>query len=371
MDLIEKLTEISDSIPNKMEYIQTEESTKNAFIMPFISALGYDVFDPSEVVPEFTADIGTKKGEKVDYAIIIDGVPTILIECKNCHSDLYSEHASQLYRYFLVTPAKFAILTNGIIYSFYTDIDENNKMDSKPFLEIDLSNINEQQVIELNKFTKSSFDLDNITTAANELKYKNEIKKVIREQLNNPSDEFIRFFGKRVYKGVLTQNVKEQFLPLIKSSFTEYIKEQIDKRLKTALHVAEIKDEEHYEDKEIFDDSEILEKQGNYNYRNSKISSFYFKGVEYKTSSWINLLLEISNLMLKEHKSKFNKVLELKGHKRPYFTRNPDDLRHSKLINGTDIYIETNLSANSIVSVSKKIIELFGYNESDLKINNK
>lgn len=91
----------------------TEEATKNALIMPMLKTLGYDVFDPSIVIPEFTADFGVKKGEKVDYAIRIGGEIQILVECKPVHSDLASVHASQLYRYYSVTKARFGILTNG------------------------------------------------------------------------------------------------------------------------------------------------------------------------------------------------------------------------------------------------------------------
>lgn len=96
--------------------------------MPFISALGYDVFNPTEVIPEFTADIGIKKGEKVDYAVKKDDQVILLFECKWCGADLSKDHASQLHRYFSVTEARFSILTNGIEYRFYSDIDEPNKI---------------------------------------------------------------------------------------------------------------------------------------------------------------------------------------------------------------------------------------------------
>ncbi len=78
MDFIDRIRDLSTRIPKQLEHIQTEEATKNALIMPFISALGYNVFDPTEVVPEFTADVGIKKGEKVDYAIHLDGKPIML-----------------------------------------------------------------------------------------------------------------------------------------------------------------------------------------------------------------------------------------------------------------------------------------------------
>ncbi len=103
--------------------------------MPFIQTLGYDVFNPFEVMPEFTCDIGTKKGEKIDYAIMKDGNPVILIECKHWNQEL-TLYDNQLLRYFHVSTAKFGILTNGIVYKFYTDLEHENKMDEKPFLEV-------------------------------------------------------------------------------------------------------------------------------------------------------------------------------------------------------------------------------------------
>ena len=114
MDFIEQLHALSAKVQKQKDTIQTEEATKNAFILPFISALGYDVFDPCEVVPEFTADVGIKKGEKADYAIFHDGKVIVLLECKKCGTDLSSCHASQLYRYFSVTEARIAILCDGI-----------------------------------------------------------------------------------------------------------------------------------------------------------------------------------------------------------------------------------------------------------------
>lgn len=141
--------------------MQTEEATKTALVMPFLQLLGYDVFDPIEVMPEFNCDIGTKKGEKIDYAIFKDEKPIILIECKHWQQDL-NLHDNQLLRYFHVSNAKFGVLTNGIVYRFYTDLENPNKMDEKPFLEVNLSDYRGIQIEELKKFHKTYFDLDNI-----------------------------------------------------------------------------------------------------------------------------------------------------------------------------------------------------------------
>lgn len=235
MDFIDKIRDLAVRIPKQLEYIQTEEATKNALIMPFIAALGYNVFDPTEVTPELTADVGIKKGEKVDYAILRDGKPVILFECKHHTADLGKVHASQLYRYFSVTEARFGVLTNGIIYWFYTDLEAPNKMDSKPFFEFSLLDLRETAIEPLKKFTKSSFDVNNILTSASELKYTREIRRILLDLMQEPSDEFTKSIVAQVYVGRVTHVVREQFAHLIRQAFKQIVSDQISERLKTAL----------------------------------------------------------------------------------------------------------------------------------------
>lgn len=236
MEFVERLNAMAAKVNQLASSIQTEEATKTAFIMPFIhSVLGYDVFDPSEVVPEYVCDIGTKKGEKIDYAILKDGEIQILIETKKIGEPLNINHASQLFRYFHVTTARISILTNGRHYRFFTDLDAPNKMDEKPFLEIDLLDIDEHVIPELQKLTKSAFDVDSIINAAGELKYVGQIKRVIASQFSQPDDDFIKFFASRVYDGVITQKVREQFSLLTRKAASQFLNDQINDRLKSAM----------------------------------------------------------------------------------------------------------------------------------------
>jgi hypothetical protein len=235
MDLVDKLRELANRMPRQLEFIQTEEATKSALVMPFIAALGYNVFDPSEVTPELNADIGIKKGEKVDYAILKDGKPIMLFECKHHAADLAHAHASQLYRYFSVTDARFGVLTNGITYWFFTDMDAPNKMDAKPFFEFNLRDMRDDHVNELKKFSKSAFDLNNILTTANELKYTREIARLLAEQMREPSEEFVKIVVSHVYSGRMTQPIREQFGQYIRQAFAQIVNDRITERLKTAL----------------------------------------------------------------------------------------------------------------------------------------
>ena len=195
MDLIDKLKAIGERIAKMKEQVETEEATKNAFIMPFISALGFDVFNPTEVKPKFIADIGTKKGEKVDYCILKEGAPIILIECKHWKENL-SHHNAQLRRYFNVANARFAILTNGINYLFFTDLDAQNKMDKKPFLEFNLEKVPEQDSQELKRFQKENFDEAAIINIASDLKNSKQIKELLSNELKTPSEDFIKHFDR-------------------------------------------------------------------------------------------------------------------------------------------------------------------------------
>jgi predicted type IV restriction endonuclease len=234
MDLKDQLKNLSERILRLKDQISTEEGTKNAFIMPFIQMLGYDVFNPVEVVPEYISDIGLKKGEKVDYAIMKDGHPIILMECKHWNEKL-QVHDSQLLRYFHTSKAKFSILTNGIIYRFYTDLVAANRMDEKPFLEINMVDIKDNQIEELKKFHKSYFDVDNIVSTASELKYMSELKALLTSEMSNPSEQFVRLLTKQIYSGIVTAKVLDQFTSLIKNSFTQLVNDLITERLKSAL----------------------------------------------------------------------------------------------------------------------------------------
>ena len=234
MDFIDQLKQFSKRVDSMKDSLQTEEATKTALIMPFFAMLGYDVFNPQEFVPEFTADVGIKKGEKVDYAIMKDDQPVILVECKAITEKL-DRHDSQLFRYFGTTSAKFSILTNGQYYRFYTDLDNPNKMDEDPFLTINILDIRDNQVPELKKFCKSVFDIDSIFSTASELKYVHEFKDVFTQQLTDPSDDFIRFFLQGCYSGPKTQNVLEKFRPVLRKALNDYISETMNDKIKTAL----------------------------------------------------------------------------------------------------------------------------------------
>lgn len=236
MDLIDQIKELALRISKVKDTIQTEEATKNALIMPFIQLLGYNVFDPSEVTPELIADVGLKKGEKVDYAILMAAKPIILFECKKCGSDLNINHASQLFRYFHVTEARFGVLTNGISYRFYTDLEQPNKMDERPFFEFNILDFKDQHIEELKKFTKAAFNVEQILNTASDLKYTRAVGNILDEWIDNPSEDFVKLVCGEVLNGKrFTPAIKEQFTQITKDAFSQLIGEKITERLKMAM----------------------------------------------------------------------------------------------------------------------------------------
>lgn len=235
MDFAERIAELSKKVKAQGGHLETEQATKNALVMPFIAALGYDVFNPAEVIPEFSAPIGEYKDARVDYAILVDGKPILLIECKALGTPLDFKHCNQLQIYFHGTEAPIAILTDGNRYRFFSDLEAANKMDSKPYMEFRLDDMDEALIPELRKLAKGKFNRDLCMNAANELKYNREFKRIMAEQMTSPHEDFARFFIGQAYDGKITQNVRERFTPVLVAALEQFINDRINDRLKSAM----------------------------------------------------------------------------------------------------------------------------------------
>lgn len=256
MEFKEQIKQLGDKVSKLKDQVKTEEATKSAFVIPFIRILGYDDSNPTEVEPEFITDFGAKNIEKVDYAILKEGQPVLIIECKH-HLENIEKHYTQTHKYFHLTKSRFAVLTNGVQYSFYTDIDAANKMDEKPFLSFDITSIKEQQIKELAKFHKSGFDVSAILNTASELKYSNAIKQVLTSELSNPSPEFVKYFVSRVYDGKATEKVMLQFTDIVKRTVEQTFTDIVSDRLMSAINqTKQIASETSTETANVVDDEE-------------------------------------------------------------------------------------------------------------------
>lgn len=240
MDFHEIVQLLADRISNLKDNVANKEGTKNAFVLPLIQTLGYDLFNPLEVVPEYSSDLfGTPaQTSTVDYAIIKDDHPIILFKCEHWENDL-NKRDETLASEFNKSQAKFGINTNGIVYKIYSDLSETGKMDKEPFLEIDLSEIDDRQINELKKFHKKLFNTDNILHSVNE-KYVKLIKEALENELNDPSPEFIKILIKSIHSGTVTKKVQEQFTPLVKKTISGYLTNSLRKEDTTTLQPVDI-----------------------------------------------------------------------------------------------------------------------------------
>jgi hypothetical protein len=240
MEFVEQVRAFAASIKPKLDNATNEYATDHFLIMPFISqVLGFNPFNPDEVIPQYDANVGASTNYKLDYALLQDGKPIILIECKCYGTDFSkgkdSKEWSQLFSYYIAVDARIGILTDGVVYKFYADLEKPNKMDSTPFLEIDLLNLNEAAVKELAKLTKASFDADRVIETASELKYVGGIKSLLKQQLHEPSDDFTKFFFRELCSGSnFVGQLKEDFLGYTQRAMKEFIREEIDSLLDVA-----------------------------------------------------------------------------------------------------------------------------------------
>lgn len=236
MEMLDKFLLLGQKAQKLGANLQTEEATKNALIMPFIQLLGYDVFNPEEVIPEFQAQAGVKKDQRVDYALCKDGVPVILIECKSFGASLDKEQVDQLKRYFpFVKSARIGILTDGNRYRFFTDLEADNVMDDSPYFELSLDAINDDQLEKLLILTKDKYNDDETIHAAEQLKFTKQFKLILSKQYESPEEDFLRFFARKVWNGQINQNVKDKLTPLLKESFRQWVEDRINARLRKAI----------------------------------------------------------------------------------------------------------------------------------------
>lgn len=215
-----KIRILSEKILKIRQEVKTEESTKTSMILPLFQILEYDIFNPKEFTAEFIADVGLKKGEKVDYLVSNNGIKTFLVECKKWNESL-EDHRSQLLRYYHTSEAKFGILTNGIIYEFFTDSENPNIMDSDPFFTFNFEKFDDSDLNMLIKFSKSKYNENLILEEIEKIKYISKFKNVILSELSNPSKEFSDLIIKKVYAGRLTKKQFEIYFSIFNQALEE------------------------------------------------------------------------------------------------------------------------------------------------------
>jgi predicted type IV restriction endonuclease len=330
-----------------------EAATKQSVILPILSFLNWDPFNIDEVHPEFSI-----KNKRVDFALRHNGHNKVFIEVKKIGEEL-EQHQEQLLNYSFQEGVKLAILTNGISWWFYLPLYEGS-WEQRKFYTIEIYDQQCNDIVQ--KFEdfllKENVISDRAIKNAESI-YKSKQKQYLIKQtlpkawhklITEPDEILVELLAETTEKlcGYKPDNeTVEQFL-------ISFEKETLaSQKIKSEVPKPTI-------NQEIF----LLKE----NYTGKIIIAFSFKGKKYQVKSWKEMLIKICNLMLSTHRDRFDKVLSLVGRKRPYFTKDPNKLTKPEKINNTDIYVETNLSANSIVKLSKDILLLFGYKEDDISI---
>lgn len=232
MAFIDSVRTLANQIEERRKHVATEEAVKQALILPFISLLGFDIYNPAELIPEYKAG-WAKVTEKVDYCVQIHGRPVIFFEAKG-PSETLASYDAQLSKYFNSTPEiKFAIITNGVQYRFFTDLQEPNILDKKPFFEFDFSSFTDADLAVLERFRKDVFNADSLVGYAEDLVFQGALKTWFKKLLREPSDEFISFAVKDagVTETRVTQKVIDRFRPLVKDSISAAVLEIVQQSL--------------------------------------------------------------------------------------------------------------------------------------------
>ena len=347
MTFIDEIRKIALTVPEKSSVIKeqgpsAEATTRTALIQPFIEALGYDISNPNEVKAEYNLDLEGVGPSKIDYAIFKDKEIKILIECKSCNTDISKATYKQLKTYFAFTPVKFGILTNGIKYRFYSDIDDPGKMDNVPFLELDMMNVKDSVVAVVKNFS-NPMDEDKASEIANELKCKVQIRAILEREFNKPSKEFVQFFASQIHKKNLVKSVVKQFCGYTKETCDQFIQDKIDETFEAAGYQRRTPPKSPPEQPE-------------------KEKYFIFNGEKNKIRFWKDMLPKVCAIMASQHKDRLEEIFALKGDKYIYFSRNQEELKQSpELIEGTDIYVETGFAKGMLLKIARDVVTLFGH----------
>lgn len=286
MGFAEDIAKLSEQVRKRIDNVSGEEATKMALIVPFLNALGYDVYDPSEVIPEYVADFAIKKAgqfEKVDYALAINGSIVMLVEAK-AYGHKADAHDGQLSRYFngLLT-TKVAIVANGIDYRFFTDLRDKNLMDKEPFFAFNILEYETKDIENLKFFHRDNFDVTAITNHAEEMVYVKAITQLIGNVLRFPSEGFVRFLITELgtvapgyeIQGRITGKVIEKFKPIIKKSIQGSLVELMTRSLNQEMaQTVESNDTKLDEiDKEI-EENEVEEDKVKINTTEEELTAF-------------------------------------------------------------------------------------------------
>ncbi|MYE90556.1 hypothetical protein F4X33_16350 [Candidatus Poribacteria bacterium] len=361
MGLIEELQNLSDTIKEYSDQDLDEANTEMSCLEPFIELLGYQR-TLTDMQRQYPADMrGGAKPKTVDYAIKKDDAPIMIVECKQLGEDL-DAHTGQLEDYFAaVSEARFGILTDGRLYRFYTDLDKPNLMDSKPFLEFDLFDIQRSLVAELERFTKSRFDLDEALAAASDLKYSKAIQQFLTGQLESPTEDFVNHITSATSIAINTPERRQRITEIIQQTLKAFKDGGADSPSPDPESDNGGETDESSSPTVDLDSYEAIAPDETW--RSKKIGAFTFNGKEREVKRWNEFLEKFCEILSEDYSDRFEEVLQVKPH---HFSKNPDtDFPKGadpKLIGSTGFYVQAAINNNVKKEIVKDLVEHFGCN---------
>lgn len=228
-DFLARLKSHVEHIKNVGAHCSTEETTKQALILPMLDILGFSPYDPTKVRAEFNADFpGAKASERVDYALFCHGIPVVFIEAK-AYAEKVTNHSPQLSRYFNSSPnVPVGIITNGREWRFFTDLVHKNVMDTEPFLVIDLLDTNDTELASLRRFKYDEFEPDKLRSMAEESTYFTAFTSVISSSLKNLDTDFVRYVASKAgIQRQLTAKFLESITPIVRRSIEKAVSDMV------------------------------------------------------------------------------------------------------------------------------------------------
>ncbi len=351
----EKLLQLINQLKLDKRLVSFDEaSTKQAVILRILSLIGWDTFDIDEVVPEYSI-----AGKKVDFSLRHSNANKTFIEVKKIGEDL-EKHQEQLLNYSFQEGVKLSILTNGITWWFYLPLHEGS-WEQRKFYTIEIYDQNTEEIVArfIDYLAKENVISGKAITNAEAIYESRQKKYLIKATLPKAWNKLISEPDELLIDLITESTEKLCGYKPDHSTVEDFI----------SANLSEIEISRRPGIKRKVDLPRRKVSKGKIeSYVGKSVTAFTFKDTRYDVKFWKDILIKICNLMNSIHRNDFKRVLSLQGRKRPYFTKNANELRIPGKVEGTDIFVEINLSANSIVKMCLDVLSLFGYSEEDLGI---
>ncbi len=370
---IEKVKAIQSKIVNSGKF-NTEEATKNGLVLPLLAAMGYNVFDTDEVTPEDTADFGNKKGEKVDYAIKINGQPVILIECKQLAVNLSNQHIGQLYRYFTVSDVHIAILTNGNDYWFFTDSEKKNIMDREPYMKLHLGKATTEELVKFEDYKKDNIGKLDVAKGIQYTKFEVECTDFISDLVNGNIRSWV--IDKLEELAGIDDGDRVVMAKILSEVTAKYLKSGVIKSKKVAI--IEESDEDKKKHEKDYEKASNIKLNTEYVFDDYKDGNWMFHTLDYAIVlghrmdgvSAADVICKLVELLASKGDSYRQKLIqEMKNKVYDGIEESNSAVGKARYLESCQLGVQIKLGWNEIIKTMAKIVDLFEIKHSEIRLS--